>query len=494
VATDSGIPKVHLINDSMAAIIAHTHGRDLASTIMVYGMGYGGYEIGLIRVAKKHFRTLAYSGGCSPAGALFDAAIMHSCFHGLKNAGRWSPSRSLSAQGWLNLRSWAQRLKQDLSSNSTVVQLLGIEEAGLEGMLISVLASSYERTISPQLETTLVGVEQVLQEANMSPKEVDELLMLGGSTRIPILREMLANHFSRAPIMLDDRAIVRGAAIYASQLGLNSGLPANEIVRVTADDEASHSAISSLPPLKIPLSFEAPAGIKETSPKHESGETNGTKAAKPLIRIPATQEGSSAEKAAPASKDGPRTLGLLELGLTHRQNLFEYAQQLVDQGYHERAIGYLQSIAQDVQELLQTLVTRNSPLLSSEVEATLRTSYELLAQGRYQQAVEESHRAHALDSETPSVFQQMIDIHCAAAMSNNSSEGYAKAMEWLRCVYHLDRTNQAIHSQIAERNFIHALQMKHEKQEALSALEECLFFNPAHQEALKLQQLLTTET
>jgi Hsp70 protein len=496
IAAQSGVPKVHLLNDSMAAIISHTHGREMASTILVYGMGYGGYEIGLIRVAKKHLRTLAYKGGSSPAGALFDKAIMEACLQGFYMAGLWWPGRDLSKPAWLRLRNWAQRLKEQMSSNREIIQLLTLHEAGWEDeMLISIPTSTYEHSIRPPLEITLLATEQVLQEAKMSARDVDEVLLVGGTTRTPLLQEMVADRFSRKPVILDELAIVRGAAIYASQLGTNGGLSANESVRLSSDDEPSPAATSPLPPLKISLRVETPVASGTdagTSPEQtETDVTKETKTQKPPVIKIISPQASSVDHEPRESRNGPKTLSSMELGLAHRQKLFEYAHQLIDQGYYERAMGYLQSIAQDAQALLATITTRKPSLVSNEVEELLRTSYELLKQGRYQQAVEQSHHAHALASETPSVFQQMIDIHCEAAMSNSSIEGYSKAMEWLMCVYNLDRSNKRIHKRIAERHFIHAQQIKQSKHEALQALEKCLSFNPDHQGAVELQQILT---
>jgi hypothetical protein len=496
IAIQSGVSKVHLLNDSMAAIISHTQGREIASTILVYGMGYGGYEIGLIRIAKKHLRTLAYKGGSSPAGALFDTAIMQACLQGFKQAGLWWPGQDLSRPGWLRLRNWAQRLKEEMSSNREIIQLLTLHEAGWKDeMLIAIPTSAYENGIRPPLEITLLATEQVLQEANISARDVDEVLLVGGTTRTPVLQEMVADRFSRKPVILDELAVVRGAAIYASRLATNGGLPASEIVRLNSDDEPTSAATSPLPPLKISLRVETPAAsITDAGTSSGQTETNVTKESKvqrsSVIKI-IPPEASSVDHESRESRDGPKTLNSMELGLAHRQKLFEYAHQLIDQGYYERAMGYLQSVAQDAQALLTTIATRKPSLVSNEVEELLRLSYELLTEERYQQAVEQSHRAHALASETPSVFQQMIDIHCEAAMSNSSVEGYAKAMEWLMCVYELDRSNKRIHQRIAQRHFIHAQQIKQSKQEALQALEKCLSFNPDHQGAVELQQILT---
>jgi molecular chaperone DnaK (HSP70) len=493
IATQSGIPKVHLLNDSMAAVIAHTHKREMTSTILVYGMGYGGYEIGLIRVAKKHLSTLAYRGESSPSGAYFDAIIMQNCLQAFNMAGLWSPSQDLSSRAWLRLRDWAQKLKEAMSSKREVSEPLKLGEAGWHDASISVLASAFEHSIRPAIEDTLLVIKGILQEVNLSPADVDELLVVGGSTRIPLLQDMLADRFSRKPVILDDLAIVRGAAIYSSQLGLNAGLPQTDIAKLNADGEQTPAPAAPLPPLKIHVETpaasntdtDAPRGRSETS---ESNESNVQKP--PVIKI-VSPEASSVDNGARESRDGKKTLGSIELGLAHRQKLFEYAHQLIDQGYYERAIGYLQSIAQDAQALLATIAAPKLSSSSREVEEILRSSYELLTQGRYQQAVEESHRAHTLDSETPSVFQQMIDIHCEAAMSNSSVEGYPKAMEWLMCAYQLNRTNQMIHKRIAERHFIHAQQIKQSKEAALRALEECLHFNPDHQGAVELQQILT---
>lgn len=491
-ANQAGFSDVHLLNDSMAAIIGHTYRQTKACTVLLYTIGYSGYEIGLIRVANKRFRTLSYSGGASPSGATFDTLIMQGCLQGLAKSSLWSPSRDLSATGWLSLRNWAERLKETASTTAAVTRQLIIEEMGQE-VSVSILRATFEDSISSSIQVTLGAAERLLDEANLTVADLDEVLLAGGCARIPLIQEALTRRLRR-PVVLDEYALAYGAAIYSTHSAL---LPTTEVAGPTPSEQAAEPLPPSIPALEISLgpdnriesfSFDAQPTAETTYSKPRRGSVKVLSA--PEV-VPARSQSQPA-----AERYVQETLTSMEIGQAHRQNLFNYAQQLVEQRYYNRATGFLQAVIQDAQAVLESIRSSKSPLPSSEADHLINAGYELLNQGRFQEAVEHSHRAHALDSETPQIFQQMIDIHCEAATSNTAIEGYIKAIEWLTCAYHNDRTNTAVHHRISERHFFHAQQTAALSRyaEALRALEECLYFDPEHQGALKLQRSLATTT
>ena len=83
----------------------------------------------------------------------------------------------------------------------------------------------------------------------------------------------------------------------------------------------------------------------------------------------------------------------------------------------------------------------------------------------------------------------MIDIHCQAAMAHDTPEGYPSAMKWLMCAQSHDRTNSEIHHRIAERSYLHAVQVSGRGQtdDAMSAIENCLYYDRDHEAAKGLK-------
>src|SRR5689334_14447321 len=75
-ALAAGFAEVHLLNDSMAAVIHFSSRNDEAATLLVYGMGYAGFEIGLVRSAHGRYRTLGYESGQTPGGAVWDELFL----------------------------------------------------------------------------------------------------------------------------------------------------------------------------------------------------------------------------------------------------------------------------------------------------------------------------------------------------------------------------------------------------------------------------------
>jgi tetratricopeptide (TPR) repeat protein len=492
-AMRAGFANVHLLNDSMAAVIAHTHHRDVASTMLVYSMGYAGFEIGLIRVAKKRLQTLSYAGGSSPSGAVFDAGIIRGCLHAFKKARLWSPSQNLSAEGWLALRNWAEQLKQGVSLQNEFWHRLTVEELGWWFIPIGMPRSAFEHSIASSIKSTLDATDRMLQEGNLIASDVDEVLLIGGTTRIPYVQQMLAERFARPIINLGDFTTAQGAVIYSAQLGTHSGLPFKpEIEGLKLAGQADVDS-PPVPTLKISLHEEkGNTSTEAETPKTTESTSQNTSVIK--ISSPSVKDSrDNWSREAGNERSAEKISSSMEAGLTYRQNLFEYAKQLIEQGHHERALGFLLSIIQEARSLSVSISSRRSSIMNLEVQHILRSSYESLLEGKYEQAIQQSHKAHEMDSETPEVFQQMIDIHCEAAMSNNSIAGYSKSIEWLMCAYHFDRSNHIIHNRIAERHFLHAQQTSEQSRqaEALRALEECLYFNPDHEAAVKLQLALT---
>jgi hypothetical protein len=116
----------------------------------------------------------------------------------------------------------------------------------------------------------------------------------------------------------------------------------------------------------------------------------------------------------------------------------------------------------------------------------------MLAEGQHEAAVRESRRAWQESPNSPDIFEEMIDIHCGAAMANDAPEGYADAMNWLRLAYGYDESNAKVRALLAERSYMHARQLAEggRRREALQAVELCLVWDPEHKKGRELRQAL----
>lgn len=489
IALASSFTDVHLLNDSMAAVVAHTHQRETPLTALVYAMGYSGFELGLIRVAKGHFRAIAYDGGSSPGGAGFDALIMRACLQELVTQNKWLPAHGFPLDAWLRLRTSAQSIKEKLSTEDVaVLQLVGDNNRARDLMELCFLRKGFEQVFQDMTESTLDAMKKLLEDSNLTISDVDEVLLVGGSTRIPALQRMIEERFSRQPIMHAEGLIAQGAAFYAMRLGITHVAEAALIM------ESARETDSAVTLVKVANPVEAIGeSVKEDHPQAEQMADSERQAQAVVLPLGRGVAAQPSDKTGPSmTRSSQADMASLEDVLAGRERLFQHARQLVSEGLYDRAEGFLQGIMQDAQILLETIPSRPMPAKKREVEQAFHLSDELLDAGRFQQAVEQAHYAYTLDPENPEVFQRMIDIHCRAAMAHSSIDGYKKSMEWLNCALGHDRTNTVIHDRIAERHFIHAQQMLEQgnRNEALRAVEQCLYFNPEYAEASRLRTTL----
>jgi molecular chaperone DnaK (HSP70) len=459
-AAQAGFTDTRLLNDSMAAAISYSHPQSNKATILVYGMGYSGVEIALVRVDAKHFRAISYRGADSPGGAKFDDAILIGILRALEEVGLWSRLENHSLENWKHLWRWIQQYKESIFAEDAIVSPLTLPAASWKTIAIHVSRANVEQSLLPAFTGTLDLVDEVLADASLSPTDVDAILLTGGCTRIPMIPRMLAQRFGHQPLSLDDTMVARGAAIFSTR---------------------SHTGAESLiqKSTKAATSVDTPPAIRVLGPSRP------------------TASGPDSDPTSPASRISvvPPQSSFLDEGQAHRRAFLAFIRELVKQGKLEQAADWVRLMTREARELLAA-ATPQSEQPTSRIDTAMRASFELLEQGRYQQAVESSHGAFDSNSNKPEIFQQMIDIHCQAAISLGSVEGYKKAMEWLMCAYEFDRTNRMIHKQIAERHFMHAQQTsgQADPSTALKALDKCLRFNPDHEGAIQLRGELSAAT
>ncbi|MCA1702065.1 MAG: Hsp70 family protein [Actinobacteria bacterium] len=101
-ALAAGFAAAHLINDSVGAVTAHTADRHSPATVLVFGAGYHGFELGLTRVVKGHVRALAYEGG-SVAGADVDQFVLEGLLHAIAASGWVLSEGQWDAKQWMSI-------------------------------------------------------------------------------------------------------------------------------------------------------------------------------------------------------------------------------------------------------------------------------------------------------------------------------------------------------------------------------------------------------
>jgi tetratricopeptide (TPR) repeat protein len=497
-ALAAGFADVHLLNDSMAAVIAHHHGSDASALMLVYGLGYSGFEIGVIRMFRGRYRAVAYDGGTSLGGARFDAMIMRSCLQLLLAQKLWSPSHKLSADAWLRFRRVVQNIKESFSEKEVASLQLNLPGADRAVPPLQMSRLDFEQGAAAAAESTFDTIDHVLQEAELTIDDIDGVLLNGGCIAIGSIASALCRRFERPVTVLGRDAIARGAAIYASQLKL---IPASDTPLVQSAEE--RSTAEELPVLKVTLSsLTQTAGEEIPLAQYDAFADGGS--AEPRggafeLMLEVVEDASRTAVFSTPRASGSRPEGSLEAIAASRENLFRQLRILAEQGSRNHAQAQFQAVIEEAQAALALLAEAgpaqggtsaiSSGGIPPHIQSVLDRAREFLAAGRFQQAVEQSHVAYSMAKENPDVFSQMIKVHVDAAAAHSSDEGYEKSIEWLMCARGHDPTNSEIHGWLADRHFQHARAMAQigQNEKALATLDECLFSNPMHEEAEKLR-------
>ena len=209
-ATLAGLKVLRLLNEPTAAAVAYGLDSAEQGVIAVYDLGGGTFDISILRLHQGVFEVLATGGDTALGGDDFDAAVADWV---LQESG----SQALQPGLYRTLQARARAAKEQLSDAESVsISLDGLVDSGAAVVLTR---AGFESLIQPLVKQTLRACRRCLRDAQLDT-DVDNVVMVGGSTRIPLVREAVAEFFSRDPLLdIDpDQVVAVGAAIQADIL------------------------------------------------------------------------------------------------------------------------------------------------------------------------------------------------------------------------------------------------------------------------------------
>jgi molecular chaperone DnaK len=228
---------LHLLEEPVAAAIAYAVEKERDQTILVYDLGGGTFDVSILQVdstqAENSFKILAKDGVPKLGGDDFDGQIMaiaHDAFKvqsgldlmDLKKDQGISQKAIREAQQ--RLKEVAEAAKRELSESQTteisLPNLIRDESGQIHSLEISLTRAALNEAIRPLIWQTKAAIERALEQAGLSIDDLDRIILVGGSTRIPLVSEMLVEMFGKEPYKDTDpdTVVARGAAIYAASL------------------------------------------------------------------------------------------------------------------------------------------------------------------------------------------------------------------------------------------------------------------------------------
>ena len=210
----AGLDVLRIINEPTAAALAYGLDRQQAGTVAVYDLGGGTFDCSILTLADGVFKVLATNGDTYLGGDDFDRALMEvaAAEMGIDLAKR-------DPELLQYLRDAAERTKIALSTSESAEMKIDLPERRLNYRR-TIARAEFEKILAPFIDRTLEKCRSALKDAGLRREQIAEVVLVGGSTRIPYVRRRIAEFFGKPPHtdLNPDEVVALGAAIQADIL------------------------------------------------------------------------------------------------------------------------------------------------------------------------------------------------------------------------------------------------------------------------------------
>jgi molecular chaperone DnaK len=229
-AWHAGLGVLRILNEPTAAALAYGQGRELHSRIAVFDLGGGTFDLTLLAVRDDMFEVVSTGGDAFLGGDDIDRALAWRFSHEFLKLHRLDLTQDWESMGKLLLA--AEEVKTQLSKQDVVEHSIPELAHGVGGaplaLNVRVTRAEFDELIDPIVTRALIRSHQVLAEAEVRPGDVDEVVLAGGTTRVPYVRQKIEELFGRKPLAgINPMGVVAaGAALHAENLIAPADAPA----------------------------------------------------------------------------------------------------------------------------------------------------------------------------------------------------------------------------------------------------------------------------
>ncbi len=211
----AGLDVLRLVNEPTAASLAYGLDKRQDGVIAVYDFGGGTFDVSILRLHEGIFEVLATNGDTHLGGDDIDNLLLRIALEDVQS--EWNEDLSHDSEGVQRLRRAVIRAKEELSFIPESTIELAYKGKSYRRVIQREL---FERLITPIVERTLEPCRACLADAKLTPEQIDEVVMVGGSTRIPLVRMAVERLFKAKPHteLNPDEVVALGAAVQAGIL------------------------------------------------------------------------------------------------------------------------------------------------------------------------------------------------------------------------------------------------------------------------------------
>jgi len=218
----AGLEVLRIINEPTASSLAYGLDRKTNEVIAIYDLGGGTFDISILDVGEGVFQVRSTSGDTFLGGDDFDLRVMDHLIQMFQQEHKFDPRGD--KQAMQRLREAAEKAKIELSSMmQTEINLpyLTADASGPKHLVLTLTRAKLEQLTGDLVEKTLAPLKQALADAGISAAQVNEVVMVGGMTRMPAVQEAVRAFFGKEPHkgVNPDEVVAVGAAIQAGVLG-----------------------------------------------------------------------------------------------------------------------------------------------------------------------------------------------------------------------------------------------------------------------------------
>ena len=218
----AGLEVERIINEPTAAALAYgLDKQDENQTVLVYDLGGGTFDVSILELGDGVFEVKSTSGNNKLGGDDFDKRIMDYLVEQFKKENNIDLSKDKMAMQ--RIKDAAEKAKKDLSGVTTTQISLPFLSQGEDGPLhleMSLTRAKFEELCHDLFESTLEPVRKAMKDAKLSKNDIDKVILVGGSTRIPKVQEIIKNELGKEPSkgVNPDEVVAMGAAIQGGVL------------------------------------------------------------------------------------------------------------------------------------------------------------------------------------------------------------------------------------------------------------------------------------